>query len=422
MKKSSLLILSLVLVLMLVMSMAGCGKAAVKTIEATTAEKTEATSSETSKETTAAETTKATAKETTAETTIKETANTGAMSDNLYDFTVKLNGVVYKLPCLYSEIAANGWVADFGTETIDPGYYDIANAKNGDITIAFDIANLGVDTIPYADGYIGGFSYGILEHDKGCTLELAKGITYGSTKEAVIAAYGEPTRNSKGDSYTTLSYESDTYSTYKFMINNDTGLVDSIAIKNLVISEAAAPTDTTSGEVPAVVTSYVAPTELGTDLMSFNVNYGGSLYNLPAPMAEFIKNGWTVQDGAGTTVVAKGYLVGVTLSKDNQTLTTTVNNYADKATTVENCFVTVVMFDENRTKTTIELPGGITENSSYNEMITAYGKPDDVDETSASFHYYTYGSIWEEVEIIFNTETNKVSAITVQHDPEDFSQ
>jgi len=332
-----------------------------------------------------------------------------------------LNGVVYTLPCLYSEIAANGWEADFGTETIDPGYYDIVNGKNGDITLCFDIANLGVDTIPYADGYIGGFTYGILENDKGCTLELAKGITYGSTKEEVIAAYGEPTRTNDGSSYTTLAYERDTYSTYKFMINNDNGLVENIAIKNFVISETAAPTATASGEVPAVVTSYVAPTEIGTELLSFNVNYGGTLYNLPAPMAEFIKNGWTVKDRAGETVDAKGYMVGVTLSKDNQTLTTTVENYADKATTVENCFVTIVMFDENRTKTTIELPGGITENSTYEDIIAAYGKPDKVDETSTTYHYYTYGSIWEEVEIIFNTETNKIGAITVQHDPKDLA-
>ena len=256
--------ISLMLSLVLVISLAGCGKDIAETAEEST-EPAETTTEETKAKATK-ESTKETTAETTAETTVETTeatdkpVNAGTLSDDLYDFTIALNDVVYTLPCLYTEIETNGWKGDFGAETMDPGYYDIVNAKNGDVTMCFDLANLGVDTIAYADGYIGGLTYGILENDKGCTLELAKGITYGSAKDEVIAAYGEPTNIFEGDSYTTLAYEADTYSTYKFMINNENGLVENIAIKNLVVVESSEPA-AASGEVPAVVATYKAPTE-----------------------------------------------------------------------------------------------------------------------------------------------------------------
>ena len=417
MKKTIALFLSLVLAV----SAAGCGKGVAKSESSTTADQTESTAA-TTKEATTKETTVETTEATTAATTAKETTPAGGLSDDLYDFTVALNGITYSIPCPYTDIEANGWKADFGTETIDPGYYDIVNAKNGGITLCFDIANLGVDSIPYAEGYIGGFSYGVLENSEGCTIELSKGITYGSTKEEVLAAYGEPTRTYEGDSYLSLSYENDSYSSYKFMIDSETGLVESIDIQNLVVPETTDNTAAVSGDVPAIISAYKAPTDLGKDLLSFNVKYGGNLYNLPAPVAEFVKNGWKVKDGAGKTVVAKGYLVGVTLSKDNQTLSTTVENYTDNATTVENCFVTEVEYNGTTTKIPLELPGGITDKSTYDEMIAAYGKPDNSEESSKTYHYYTYGDIWEKVEFCFNTEESSVLVITVQHNPKEFGK
>ena len=45
-------------------------------------------------------------------------------------------------------------------------------------------------------------------------------------------------------------------------------------------------------ESTGVVYEYVAPTELGDDIYSFNFELDGHVYTLPAPVSEFLDNGW----------------------------------------------------------------------------------------------------------------------------------
>jgi len=115
-------------------------------------------------------------------------------------------------------------------------------------------------------------------------------------------------------------------------------------------------------------------------------------------------------------VNAQSAKVGVSLQKNNQTLRTTLFNYTDNAQPAVNCFVTVVMFDKNQTKLSIELAKGITEKSSIEDVIAAYGNAGETSD-STSFEYYTYGKIWEKVTILINKDDKTISKIEVQYQP-----
>lgn len=341
------------------------------------------------------------------------------LSDDIYSYQVQLNGVVYSLPALYTDFAANGWMASgFDTNTLKPNSKTLGDpAKIGDQTVTLTMFNPGMDVLTYDKCYVCAVSMDSFYAKKGASLVLPKGITIGSTEADVIAAYGEPSDTYEGSSRKSLTYSTDVYCSIKISIDSASGQVESIAVQNIIkpADTAAAVAAAPAGDVPDVVKAYVAPTELGENWDSFCAKYAGDNYHLPAPVAAFTDNGWKLLD-TDVIVPAQSGKVGMSLQKDNQVLRTTLHNYSDTAQPAANCFVTEIMYDVNRTKLSIELPKGITENSTMDDVTAAFGEPDKTEE-STIFTYYTFGKIWEEVTISFNKETGKISKIEVNHTP-----
>lgn len=344
-------------------------------------------------------------------------AVSGTLSDDLYSFQVQVNGVTYSLPALYSEFEANGWIGkDFDTSTIKPKNKTLSDrVSNGEQIVYLAIVNLAGDVLTYDKCYVGKVSLSTSDAKKGATLVLPKGITLGSTMDEVTAAYGEPSDLRESAVKKTLTYSAEIYSSVKIIIDSETNLVDQIEVENL-ISKQPAVLPSVNGDVPKVVTDYKSPSDLGSDWNSFNVKYAGAIYHIPAPVAAFVANGWRLLD-TDVVVDAQSSKVGVSLQKDNQTLRTTVKNYADTAQPVSNCFVTIVMYDKNSTKLSIELAEGITEGSTIEELIAAYGEPKDKDTSASTYDYYSYGKVFEEVEIYVSKETGKISKIVVNNSP-----
>ena len=176
-----------------------------------------------------------------------------------------------------------------------------------------------------------------------------------------------------------------------------------------------------SSDVPEVVTKYKAPTSLGKNFGKFIVEYAGDLYQIPAPVSVFEKNSWKIiAEESDVAVKAKSF-GWVTIMKDNQKLKVIANNYADSATTINNCFVTSVKGDDNTTDLAITVQNKITRGMKQKDLEKALtGMDFEKDDSSSTFTYYTIvgpDSDLDYVQILVRTDTSVVQAIEVNNQP-----
>lgn len=350
------------------------------------------------------------------------------LSDDLYSFQLKINSDVYSFPMSYDDFLALGWTyKDDETMEIQPNSYSPSERFSlDDLEIYATVVNLGINTEPVTKCTIAGISVDSFQMADvtDVTIELPGGIQYGvSTLDDITAAYGTPSDTYEGDLYTKVTYEKDYYQDVELYVDSETGLLNEIEMRNMVADDEAneaAAADVSDEPTPEVL-AYKAPAELGDDLTSFIVEYAGDLYQLPAPVSEFVKNGWTIdKDKSASVIAGKGY-DWVYMSKDNQNYHTIVRNYNANATVVENCFVTDVEGNVNDTNLPITVQKGLTLGLTEDEVVTALdGVKYELDDGSSSFHYYNIegpDSSLDHVQIIVNTEEDTVIGIEVSYTP-----
>ncbi|MBU3175548.1 hypothetical protein KPL47_04120 [Clostridium estertheticum] len=341
-----------------------------------------------------------------------------AISNDLYQYQVLINGIAYSLPAAFSTFEKNGWVGeDFLKSTLAPNKYKIVYLKKGEQTMMINIANFGTDVLPLSKCHVGAITIDSENIKKGTTISIAKGITIGSTNAEVTAAFGKASSQYNGDTRIKLTYKSGTYSNYEISIDTKTKKVSSIKLENLA-PPAKAAAKSTDTNIPTVVKNYKAPSSVGKDLLSFQVKYGGKFYKLPVPITELIKNGWVLQSTSSKVIPAKSSAVGVELRKDNQVLRTQIKNYSDKGQPLKYCFATYIEYYNNGAVIDLDLPKGISQKSTLAQVTAAFGKPTKVD-SSPSFKYYTYGKIFEQV--VFMTKDGKIEKIEVNYAPKDLN-
>lgn len=353
----------------------------------------------------------------------KEDDSSSSKSDDLYSFEIILNGQAYTLPADYSEFEKNGWCLDSlkSDKKIAPNQYTLSEVmKNGKTQVYAKLLNNEKDELSLNQCKIGGVKLDSFDAKYGATLVLPKGISFDSTKDDVIKAYGNPTSSNERDTQTYMTYEVGAYQSVKITIDKQSDKVSSIDIENFVGKSASDSNkgNSSNAEVPESVKSYKAPTELTDDILSFNAKYDGVLYNMPAPISELEKNGWTLQDAPKDDIPSRNFQSGIVLRKGNQTLRTSIYNNSDKATSAENCFVTEIICDEITTNVSLELPKGITVGSTKEAVEAAYAGIKVNKGDSSTFEYYTYTKkVQQEVNITIRKETGKVSKISVQYVP-----
>lgn len=162
---------------------------------------------------------------------------------------------------------------------------------------------------------------------------------------------------------------------------------------------------------------YEAPTSLGDDWRSFIVKFDGDLYRLPAPVAVFVENGWVIESDYDEMILAQESIENVILIKGNQTMSTTVKNYDDDAQPVSYGFVTRIEFSRLGPMLPIELPGGITENSTIEDVLAIFGMPN-ASARNVSFEFYNYRKDGAEIIFTINRETREIHSIEITNKPE----
>ncbi len=159
------------------------------------------------------------------------------LSDDLSSFQIQIDDVIYSFPMKYSDFVAFGFVMkDDDSQKLEPGYYTWSYFNRGDFKVIADIINADDKEQPISECYIGSIE---IEKDykdstKGMFIALPKGIIFEkSTLEDVKAAYGEPSRLYEGPLYTKLSYDYELYQKVEIEIGTESGVVDSIIVRNM---------------------------------------------------------------------------------------------------------------------------------------------------------------------------------------------
>lgn len=320
---------------------------------------------------------------------------TGELSDDLYDFQLSIDGTVYQFPMFYSDFEALGWEYDGdNTQTLSSNQYTTSDVWEKDGFKAYArFANLSVNTVPISESMVAGFKLDKY-YLKDCDWEifLPGGIQYGvSNADDIKAAYGEPSSDYDGDLYYSMTYELDHYREIKLNVYKEENALLDVELLNLVELEGV--DNSINEEVPELVKAYQAPKSLGDDFYAYTVQMEGVVYSLPCPVSVLLENGFTLDKAGSDSEVASGGVGWVNLMYHNQKLHTMVKNYADYATTVENCFAVSMESSVNGPEFDLVIPGGIKVGDSEEAVKKATADFHCESETSDSG--YTYYEVFD---------------------------
>lgn len=362
-----------------------------------------------------------TVEETEIETEMSLSNAPSALSDDLYDFQVSINGVIHQFPMWYADFEAMGWTYNGdNTQMISPDQYTSSEywVKDG-YEVGVSFANLFANSVAYADSMIGEIKL----HEqflRGSDWEiiLPGNIQWGiSSLEDIKAAYGEPSIEYEGKQYYELTYVLDSYREVELSVKKDTNVLGIIRITNMV--ELEDTNNSVDSAAPEAALNYQAPASLGDDFYSYNVELEGNLYTLPCPVSEFLANGFEIDAEKTDVELASGDIGSVRLNYNGKFFESTMINFADYATTTENCFVTsVATYDINNLDFALVTPGGIKLGSTEDELLKAI----------EGFHYtekekstgVTYYSVFPSDDKIsndyeFGVENGVVTSIVVKN-------
>ena len=342
------------------------------------------------------------------------------LSDDIYSFQVSVDGTVYQFPMWAKDFAALGWTYDGDdSQILTSNQYTVAETwVKGDLEVYTSLINLSMNEVTYKDAAVGGITFDEYElKDTNVQIVLPKGIQFGvSTRDDIIAAYGEPTDEYDGSMYYNMTYEYDYYQEIDLYVYKETGTLDKIEIRNFVELEGA--DNSVDATVPDVVKEYKAPSDLGNDLYAFNIQLEGKLYTLPCPVSAFVENGFKiVEDNSQMEIGADSY-GWIELSYNNQTYRCIVDNYANYATVAENCFVTTMESSIYGPEFDLVIPGNIKVGDAETDVVEIIKNFNYEAETSGDFTYYEIsdpeGSSLAGYEL--TVKEGKVISIDVQFD------
>ncbi len=357
-----------------------------------------------------------------------EVTNTAsvALSDDIYSFQLAVNDDVYTFPMTYEEFTAKGWAMSKESDLkLDPYQYDLQLFKKDDASLTIYIINLGEDTLPFQNCLVGGINFSSYDVQKSqMTFTLPGGIQFGvSSKEDAAAKYGTPTDTYEGSLSTKYTYSYDSHSKVDLSFDLETGVLSDIKLQNFVmpegfVSESSASAD--SSAVPKAVTDYKAPTELGEDFSQFIIDFDGDLYRVPAPVSEFIANGWKIKPEDSDSVVSAKKAGWVSLMRNNQTMRVMARNYSESKTVIENCFVLTIESYEHKANVPATIQKGITMGMSKKDLEAKLKGTSYESEEGGSYYYYRIlctDSKLDNIEISVNKDSDKVYKITMNNDP-----
>lgn len=292
------------------------------------------------------------------------------LSDNLTDYQIQLNGMVYDLPMTEADFEKCGWSIDQyedDDEMVSSGRYIMKwyKAADGSRVLVY-IINFSTSEQLYSDCYVSGFEISADDINFDISnIVMAKGITFGvSTQDDIVEAFGDSTKEYDEDYYRILEYKEDGYNYVKFYVYKDIN-----ALKKVILFTNEEPENLSADEVydekPDIVINYQQPTGAGSSITSGVIELDGVLYQMPVPVCELMKNGWQIDTSSSDSAVSgrdNGY---VTLTKGEQKIENIcVLNYTEKNVPVENCVIENI----STGRISFTVPGYLNEDMTLDEI------------------------------------------------------
>ena len=337
-----------------------------------------------------------------------------SLSEDLYSFQVLVGGETITLPCTYDRMRQAGWTyAGNAEELLKPEQRTVSSAweKNG-VLLSGEMVNTSWDVLPVRECVLAA----VRLEASAARVALPGDVLIGvSTAKEVMNAYGAPSAVYEDAEVHKYTYQLDYEQEALFAFAADTGVLRDVFLRNVVMSAAPDPEALLDGSTPGA-SSYRAPDSLGEDPLSLHVSYGNVLYVLPAPVAEFVRNGWVLSDGGDSVV--KAYGSGqLTLSLGGRRWTTWVYNDSDKAALAGNCLVTTIVSDAARGDAPLVLPGGVTAGMAEEAALAVYaGLSVKVSETDA-YRRYTFSGGRAGIVLSVQRSTGLVSRVEATNTP-----
>jgi len=288
------------------------------------------------------------------------------------------------------DFAALGWTYDGDdSQTLTSNQYTTSETwVKGDLEIYTSLFNLSMNEVTFKEAAVGGATFDMYDlEDTNVQIVLPKGIQFGvATRDDIIAAYGDPTDEYDGSMYYKMSYEYDYYQEIDLYVYKESGTLDKIEIRNFIELEGA--DNSVDATVPDVVKEYKAPAELGSDLYAFNIQLEDKLYTLPCPVSVFVENGFKINEENSQMEIGADSYGWVELSYNNQTYRCIVDNYANYATVVQNCFVTTMKSSIYGPEYDLVIPGNIKVGDAEADVLEVLKNFNYEAETSGDYTYY----------------------------------
>lgn len=343
------------------------------------------------------------------------------LGDDLYAFAVELEGTVITFPCELSVLTDMGWAARKAIDmedTLNPNQYEmitfVKDKGNEEQSITIFCLNTDNRVKTVAECGLFGIDADNSFSNSTLKLKLAKDIALGANNlDEAIAAYGDPTDRYDGTDYVKLTYRMDSYQEIGLTFTAEQKLT-SISVRNFIDFGEKSPI---SEELPAYLAEYVAPTELGDDMKSFNVEIGGELYALPAPISALEKNGWKMIKTRTDSIDARDYLTsGAEMMRSNKKVGFDLYNYGDFAVPTINASVCSVSASSWREEVTVVIPGGIKVGSTRDDFLAKAGDLFDEptinsDKTIERYYYSEEGAYRRSLSVEIDIATNLVVEI-----------
>lgn len=336
----------------------------------------------------------------------KQTNDKSEVSDDWEDLQFTMNKEFYALPMPFSVLEDEGWeidtdVYDDGDE-VEPGETKVVCIYNDDydedMSTFVNVTNYGDDTEKLSDCLISSFSMDIAFGDELLKdipkIAIAQGITWGSTADEVVEAFGEPNNvyDSEVFGYKTYYYETDD-------CDLELDIYDDFGVTKIVVATRNEKATTASGHSSSSSSSTSnnakkKDADISDDWKDMEFIFDGEKYCLEdAPYETLQGSGWDFD--LADYGYEDGYVLNsndwisstVYLSKPdyNEDLDISVGfiNRTKKAKDIKECsiwaFSCCVEYGgellENVPEMTIAQ--GITWGSTADEVLEAFGEPDD---------------------------------------------
>lgn len=299
--------------------------------------------------------------QTEAQTGADAAAGQTGLSEKWSDFQIQIDDQVYQFPMTYQDFVSYGWTSeDSEFPTLEPSQYDLLYFTKDDVRCMAYVINLAKNNMAADQCLVGGISIDSFDWDASAgNVVLPGGIVRGEASAAAIEeAYGTPSDVYEGDLYKKLTYETDSYCRLEMSVDNETGVLSDIEVRNFVEPEGFDAGEI-SEEIPAEVTAYEKPDALGDSLEEFRISLDGAVYEVPVPVSVLIADGWELDTSDSDAEVAAHDIGWVTLRKGGQEIREIAVNYADYATIPENCWFETLSVGGYTLEAEGELPCGI---------------------------------------------------------------